>query len=717
MSATDKNGVDVQSDLKVSADGNGVAWVSLGAYAGSEGSNAEVPYVARRGAEGSWSVRSLFPRLSGTFRPGFFSYLGGYAFSADLSAMTVVTGASIDADDLDLTVTPFGTFTQADMYWINGDGDATWVSRRTDGPTPNELVDARLAGVSSDGSSVFFTTSEALSNEITAGTGISHVYRWRNGTTELVGVDENGDPFANGSMLGTGSTSANPSTGNAGDLPDNEATSGDGERFVYAGDPGSGLARQLYLRRSDGTVTRISSSQRAGRVGDPSATEAAFVGSVSDLGIVYLRSADQLTDDAPVGGGDYAYDTATGVLSFSNIDDRLTQGDFGGGFIRASEDGHYVYFASVEALAPGAGGDLNVYVRTPSGIRYVSPASLDDDTLAIKRGVAVPSYSESVLSADGTRFVFVTRASAAGRDTQGRSQVYLYDANAAAGGVTCVSCDPNSSTSTGDARLKSNSDYNRATPHAISADGSRVAFATTEALVPEDNNGVQDVYEYVDGAARLISSGTSGARSSLVDMTADGRDLYFVTRSSLVPEDRDNGLADIYDARLGAPSPRVDPPAPCAGDDCQASPTPNSSPSTPGSETATGSGNVVPEPERSYTVSGISSAAAKKAAKSGRLALSVRVNGAGRVSAAAFARVKGLDARVASASKSAKRSSTVKLSLALSRAARQQLRRTGKLKLRITVSFSALPGATSKTVTLRATRAQSKARKTTPKGR
>ncbi len=52
MSATDKNGADVQNDLKISADGNAVALGSLGAYAGVPGANAEVPYVARRDGSG-----------------------------------------------------------------------------------------------------------------------------------------------------------------------------------------------------------------------------------------------------------------------------------------------------------------------------------------------------------------------------------------------------------------------------------------------------------------------------------------------------------------------------------------------------------------------------------------------------------------------------------------------------------------------------------------
>jgi hypothetical protein len=43
---------------------------------------------------------------------------------------------------------------------------------------------------------------------------------------------------------------------------------------------------------------------------------------------------------------------------------------------------------------------------------------------------------------------------------------------------------------------------------AVSADGSRVMFDTPNALVPQDTNGVRDVYEWEGSAAHLISSGT-----------------------------------------------------------------------------------------------------------------------------------------------------------------------------------------------------------------
>ena len=46
VSPVDKNGSSVQQFLRLAADGEGVAWISLGAYADTPGANAEVAYAA-----------------------------------------------------------------------------------------------------------------------------------------------------------------------------------------------------------------------------------------------------------------------------------------------------------------------------------------------------------------------------------------------------------------------------------------------------------------------------------------------------------------------------------------------------------------------------------------------------------------------------------------------------------------------------------------------
>ncbi len=65
--------------------------------------------------------------------------------SADLSVLSFVTSGSYDVDDLD--VDGSGFFSRA-IYRSTGDGSATFISRKTDGPNPNETIDADEVGLS-----------------------------------------------------------------------------------------------------------------------------------------------------------------------------------------------------------------------------------------------------------------------------------------------------------------------------------------------------------------------------------------------------------------------------------------------------------------------------------------------------------------------------------------------------------------------------------------
>lgn len=94
-----------------------------------------------------------------------------------------------------------------------------------------------------------------------------------------------------------------------------------------------------------------------------------------------------------------------------------------------------------------------------------------------------------------------------------------------------------------------------------------------------------------DGCIALISSGKSAGDSEFVDASPSGDDVFFATLSSLLPQDY--GLVDIYDARQGGgfPAPPA-PPAGCEGEACQSPPEAPNDP-TPASSSFQGAGNVV----------------------------------------------------------------------------------------------------------------------------
>jgi hypothetical protein len=88
--------------------------------------------------------------------------------------------------------------------------------------------------------------------------------------------------------------------------------------------------------------------------------------------------------------------------------------------------------------------------------------------------------------------------------------------------------------------------------HDLSDDGHFVAFVSALALVPEDTNGLADVYVHdrIDGALEVVSVSSSGAQGNGAcgppSLSADARRVAFsCTSSNLVPDDT-NGVADVF---------------------------------------------------------------------------------------------------------------------------------------------------------------------------
>jgi hypothetical protein len=119
-------------------------------------------------------------------------------------------------------------------------------------------------------------------------------------------------------------------------------------------------------------------------------------------------------------------------------------------------------------------------------------------------------------------------------------------------------------------------------------DDGRVAFATADQLSPRDTNEIVDVYEFVDGRPHLIGAGTGdrdivpklallypGQVVGLESFSRDGRDLFFSTFDTLVPQDENGPFVKFYDARTGGGFPTKGELLPCeAADECHGDTTP-----------------------------------------------------------------------------------------------------------------------------------------------
>lgn len=110
---------------------------------------------------------------------------------------------------------------------------------------------------------------------------------------------------------------------------------------------------------------------------------------------------------------------------------------------------------------------------------------------------------------------------------------------------------------------------------AISEDGSRIVFTSSEPLSAAANNGLSNAYEWHEtgtdeGNVSLISTGSSEQPVDDVVISSNSLSVFFITADGLVSTDTD-GAPDVYDARLGSqgfPPPLAERRR-CEGDACQ----------------------------------------------------------------------------------------------------------------------------------------------------
>jgi hypothetical protein len=343
-----------------------------------------------------------------------------------------------------------------------------------------------------------------------------------------------------------------------------------------------------------------------------------------------------------------------------------------------SEDGSWLYFVTngvlgesgKEGAVPGncqhaqaepVGATCNLYVlhRAASGWerpRLVALLSSEDhpdwtDLLA-EEGAYLAEHTARV-SPNGEWLAFVSQRALTGYDNRDAvsgvpdEEVFLYRASAGgAGRLVCASCNPTGARPSGVEYAKvalglvgGNSIWNGDQWLAGSLPGwtkysgqnalyqsrylsneGRLFFNSSDALVPQDINKNEDVYEYepggvggsggcsassatfsasAQGCIGLISSGTAAGESAFIDASENGGDVFFLTGQKLVGGDVDNAL-DLYDAHACtsvspcASEPSA-PPACTTADACRVAPEPQPAIfGSPSSATFSGAGNVTP---------------------------------------------------------------------------------------------------------------------------
>ncbi|MGH2853911.1 MAG: hypothetical protein ACRDLF_06940 [Solirubrobacteraceae bacterium] len=447
-------------------------------------------------------------------------------------------------------------------------GVASIESLPQSGPSTESLIDvpgvsylggapgpgAYLAGSSADGSRVFFLTDAKLPTEPgtpvdTSSPSSVELYERHDGNTTLVGVMPDGEVPSCGADIGAGGQSpiSNQSLYNYGVIaPDGSNVVFKVPGGEYGGECGA-ATRGVYLREDYNTKTvPLPGSSFAGRSGDGTKIFTLDEGHIYE----YDVESGQATTITMDGGKIIAF-AANGSRVYYLLEETL-----------------YVYDDGVTKTIPGAGAGY-----PPSSGLIELPLSTGADSA----GKPDLGYT----TPDGSEFAFIDTANLTSYNSGGHREVYLYNANTES--ITCVSCTPTGAPAQGDADfLRGQSftlrqaGYNQHIPptyDVISNDGSRVFFETTEALVPQDTNGLEDVYEWENGHIYLLSSGHGTVGSYIQGASENGNDVFIETTDQLLPQDIESSQ-QIYDARVDGGFPYTPPVYGCDSGQCQGPQTP-----------------------------------------------------------------------------------------------------------------------------------------------
>jgi Tol biopolymer transport system component len=565
VSPVEKNGGAVRSAdqefeyWESSVNGAQVVYSSTQGFADSKSTvDFALPYLASRDANG-WSTQALLPSQAAT---GFVLDIRFGVFSSDLSSgvLTIRT----DAPPL---VSGEPQNNQNLFVRNNDDGSYRLIDVTPAGIAPEE---ARLLGASSDLSHVVFEERAQLTANAPAGQ--VNLYEWNSGTLSLLSVSPEG-------------------TALVGEEPQGIYVSEDGSRVVF------GMNHCLYLRENDARTVQLDAPGMFGN----------FEAASSDFSKIFFSddASAGLTGDTVPGSGMnlYEYDLSTGRLIdlTPSAHVELANGGEGDGVPGVARDGSYVYFIAHGSLVAGAtAGQRNLYVWHDGVTSFIATGQ---GLVPFGSGIlGGPGSIPGGISSDGTHLAFESEASLTGYDNtdantgQADTEVFLYDAITRR--LVCASCDPSGARPIGSSLMSPPKQSEIDTlgelgyrQRFLSPDGSRLFFNSSDALVPSDSNGRQDVYEYEGGQAHLISGGTGREDATFVDASASGNDVFFVSTQQLVGQDQDQQF-DLYDARVGGGFPSPSQPVGCTGEGCRAAPGLLPVPGMPGSLAFTGAGNL-----------------------------------------------------------------------------------------------------------------------------
>lgn len=602
----DKNGGDITtlcnigcartSHNQASIDGEKITYSAYKSFGDAKGSFYSNQYLAGRNESG-WTNHGISPLHAGKI---FFEFDPFWDLDLTYKAFTPDLKYAFLMDDANPPLTPEGVDGIGNLYKRNNLNDEFEALTRieptdTGGQGSEELRkqkigEPQLAGMSQDGSHAVWVSS-AIYPGVTANAK-NHVFDYSNGELRLVSVLPGGAENPADAYIPAGERS--------------HFISDDGSRIFWSLSNGSGTEGTIFVRVNNATTVPVS---------EPVATRAQFL------------SANAAGTKAFFWAGTDLYEWNEGAGTPTKIAGEFQR------FYGSSDDGSYAYFVSKEDKASGAtAGSPNLYILHEGTYEFIATLEPQDLGESEDPGGA---FEEWYVTPSGKTIAFASHGSLTGYDNtdavSGESDLEVFRYNTETKELNCASCAPTNTKPRGrvlqfsfkidpswirrgagshvewgaawlpglTTRGQYAPEHEIYKPRVISDDGTRVFFNSFDALVAEDTNGMQDVYEWeeqgtggcqkADGCIGLISSGESPKDSEFVDSSTTGRDVFFTTAGSLLPQDP--GLIDVYDAREGGGFPQPVTPAACEGEACQSPPNPQNPP-TPASSSYNGPANV-----------------------------------------------------------------------------------------------------------------------------
>jgi hypothetical protein len=482
--------------------------------------------------------------------------------------------------------------------------------------------------------------------------GGPNLYELAGGALTLVSVLPNGEPTAEAGL-------------SAGVALDDRSMRGaiasDGSRVVFE-TPGHLYVRDVGL----GQTLRLDERQPGAGGGESVPT---FRAANSDDSRVLFSDGAQLTPDATAKPNLYMceVEVVKGQLSCAlsdlSVDPNAGEAANVAGTVSAIDaSAEHVYFAADGVLTSEANARGEVAVPGSCNSNEEAPCNLYEYDTSKQRLslVAVLSSRDSPdwaglagidlslltarASPDGHYFTFMSQRSLTGYDNRdahsGQPDEEVFQLDSHSGALRCISCDPTGARPNG-IFDKENPGPFVDRPHAwprrwlasstpgwtlqalvtaryqsrYLSNSGREFFNSADALVPQDTNKVEDVYQFEPpgvgdctpssktyaassgGCVSLISSGSSVEESAFLDASQSGDEVFFLTNARLLGSDVDSAF-DVYDAHVcSASSPCPPPPPPpaaaCEGDSCQ-NPSPPLASQIPGSLSYSGPENPPP---------------------------------------------------------------------------------------------------------------------------